>query len=175
MKNEFAWANLVYDDASLAIALGLQLRSVSSKPFLFCIVGEIPQDQLRALKIGGIIVNLDPVPLLNPGEANYRYHLTMSKLNMFGLSDYRYVAIIDSDMLFLKHNVDSYIPLDNLRRGGNFGAVYDTQEGGRSSFNSGVMFARTSISTTYHLIDFYKHCARNTKLKLPDQNVLNDY
>jgi hypothetical protein len=60
----FCWANLVYDDFSLAVCLGLQLAKKTRYPVVFAVTGELTKLQLDALEsVGGRILHVNPIHL----------------------------------------------------------------------------------------------------------------
>jgi alpha-N-acetylglucosamine transferase len=94
----------------------------------------------------------------------------MSKIEIFNFTGYRFVGILDSNLLLLAANLDDHIPFVELEeRSVGFGAVDAT----RSIFNSGVMFSRTSRKVYVEMMQMYDASKANSRL--PDQTFLNQF
>jgi len=130
-------------------------------------------------KLGWKITYLKPIQV--PGRVIKRYTHTLLKLYTWNMTEYDAVAIIDADAMLIGSIEE---PFRLLRANMNISllAVYDPVENElknrdkskHSCFNSGILFLRPntqhfkelvclSMDTTYY------------DLKLPDQNLLNNY
>ncbi len=130
-------------------------------------------------KLGWKITYLKPIQI--PGRVIERYAHTLLKLYSWNMTEYDAIAIIDADSMLIGSIEE---PFRLLRANMNISllAVSDIaanelknrNKSKRSCFNSGILFLRPntqhfkelvclSMDTTYY------------ELKLPDQNLLNNY
>lgn len=96
--------------------------------------------------------------------------LTLTKLNVWRLTDYDRLVYLDSDML-VKENIDSLFNIYDSELTEN-GIIASPDSGWPDIFNSGLFVIKPSLATFGKLLDFYEN---NSSFDGADQGLLNEF
>jgi alpha-N-acetylglucosamine transferase len=95
--------------------------------------------------------------------------LTLTKLNVWGLTDYDRIVYLDSDMLIYE-NIDCLFKIwDNLNEND---IIASSDSGWPDIFNSGLFVIKPNNTTFKKLLNFYE---TNNSFDGADQGILNEY